>query len=593
MTISQIVLLSFIIFISLCVPFGIFVLLKWIFLKKYSKFLKKLENFLNEEPYINTLTILRTIDVKLNNSEKWLVEEIIASANDKMQDINVKISLIQKEKEIYARQTIEIEEKIADLHKIQKKLFNKLDNSKVFSCHLIIKEAINKKNELNLLEKNINENSLKILKPIEEFTKTKHEYLSIYLSLQNKITLWTEEINNDQFIKSLENVQNQINESLEKVNEYIERDNEEEMWKAFTSFKKVLYNLLLFDNHYENFKKTLFEMSAYSMFIEHIEKLKTTTTINFDNLNVLGYSNNIQELIDTTKAYFFQLDVHNTKENLKILLRNQQDFFNLVNKEYSAYLFIKTYKFDYIQKYLHIIKNKHSELKKEIDKISTIDKMFYWSLDTDHSELISLNNNIQNFIREYTDIIDNPNFSFTFKQELYKKIFLSISSFIDLCNQTEKRIDIFYTNASNPILKYFNLSKTYIIGLSKIKKNNIILSNKDKNLIYEIEEIKKRIDLIITSNKETNETKIEEYVKTLFDLVVVFLNTIVQKSTITKVFSLIITKYSYYQLMDQDFHNIVLESEKMLHYGQYLEGLQLLVHYIFTHYINNIKRRQH
>lgn len=80
--------------------------------------------------------------------------------------------------------------------------------------------------------------------------------------------------------------------------------------------------------------------------------------------------------------------------------------------------------------------------------------------------------------------------------------------------------------------------------------------------------------------------------KTLFDLVVV-LNTIVQKSTITKVFSLIITKYSYYQLMDQDFHNIVLESEKMLHYGQYLEGLQLLVHYIFTHYINNIKRRQH
>lgn len=96
---------------------------------------------------------------------------------------------------------------------------------------------------------------MKILKPIEEFTKTKHEYLSIYLSLQNKITLWTEEINNDQFIKSLENVQNQINESLEKVNEYIERDNEEEMWKAFTSFKKVLYNLLLFDNHYENFKR--------------------------------------------------------------------------------------------------------------------------------------------------------------------------------------------------------------------------------------------------------------------------------------------------------------------------------------------------
>ena len=64
MTTLQIVLLIVGILILIFIPFGIFVLLKWIFLKKYSNYLKKLETFLREEPYIDTLTILRTIDVK-------------------------------------------------------------------------------------------------------------------------------------------------------------------------------------------------------------------------------------------------------------------------------------------------------------------------------------------------------------------------------------------------------------------------------------------------------------------------------------------------------------------------------------------------
>lgn len=593
MTTLQIVLLIVGILMLIFIPFGIFVLLKWIFLKKYSNYLKKLETFLREEPYIDTLTILRTIDVKFTKSEKRLVERITNSPNDQIQDINVNISKIQKEKEEYARLTIEIEEKITELRKIKNKLFNKLDHSKVFSCHPIIVEANNKINELNLLKKNINERSLKLLKPIKEFNNTKYEYLSIYKSLQSKIATWIEEMDNEQFTRSLENIQNQIENLLEEVNECIERDNEEEMWKAFTSFKKVLYNLLLFDNHYESFKNRIFKMQGYKQLLRHIEKLKQTTTINFDNLNVAGYIQNVQELTKVTKESFFQLDVRNTKENLKALLRNKYDLFNLVDKELKAYFFIKQYNLEHIQKYLSIINNKHSELKKEIDKISTIDKMFYWSLDNDHSELVSLNNNIHSFIKEYTEIVDSPNSSYSSKQGLYKKIFLSISSFIDTCNQIEKRIDIFYANASNPILKYFNLSKTYIIGLSKIKRNDIILSDNDKNLIYQIEDIKKKIDLIIISNNErTRESKIEIYVKTLFDLVVTFLNTVVKKSTITQVFSLINTKYSYYQFVDEVFHEVVLESEKMLSDGQYLEGLEFLIRYIFKNYINNNTNRR-
>ena len=231
MTTLQIVLLIVGILILIFIPFGIFVLLKWIFLKKYSNYLKKLETFLREEPYIDTLTILRTIDVKFTKSEKRLVERITNSPNDQIQDINVNISKIQKEKEEYARLTIEIEEKITELRKIKNKLFNKLDHSKVFSCHPIIVEANNKINELNLLKKNINERSLKLLKPIKEFNNTKYEYLSIYKSLQSKIATWIEEMDNEQFTRSLENIQNQIENLLEEVNECIERDNEEEMWK--------------------------------------------------------------------------------------------------------------------------------------------------------------------------------------------------------------------------------------------------------------------------------------------------------------------------------------------------------------------------
>ena len=118
-------------------------------------------------------------------------------------------------------------------------------------------------------------------------------------------------------------------------------------------------------------------MQGYKQLLGHIEKLKQTTTINFDNLNVSGYIQNLQELTKVTKESFFQLDVRNTKENLKALLRNTYDLYNLVDKELKAYFFIKQYNLEHIQKYLSIINNKHSELKKEIDKISTIDKMFY------------------------------------------------------------------------------------------------------------------------------------------------------------------------------------------------------------------------
>lgn len=592
MTTAQIVLLVIGIIMIIFIPFIVFVVLKWIFLKKYSNYLKKLETFLKEEPYIDTLTILRTIDVKLNKQEKWLVHQITNSPNDQIQTLNEKIANLQKDKEIYAQHTIEVEEKISDLQKIKNKLFGNLDNSKVFSCHPIILEAKNKINELNLLKKNINESSLKVLKPIQEFTETKHNYLSIYNSLQMKIVNWIEEVEDPEFTKSLENTQSQIESLLEEVNECIERDNEEEMWIAFTSFKKVLYNLLLFEDHYENFRKTIFQMSSYSQILEYVEKMKERTEINFDNLNISGYIVNIQELMIITKNYFFQLDVPQTKEHLHVLLSNIHDLYNLVNKEVRAYFFSRAYNMEYIQKYLNLINTKHTEIKKEIDKISTIDKMFYWSLDNDHSELVSLNNNIQSFIKEYTENIDNPNYSYISRQEIYKKIFLSISSFIDLCNLIEKRIDIFYTDSKNPILKYINLSKTYIIGLSKIKKNDIILSNADRQLIKEIEDVKKTIDLIITSNEGPVQSQIEKHVQKLFDLVAKFLNDVVKKSTITKVFSLINAKYSYYEFIDERFQSIILESERMLSHGEYLEGLKTLVQYIWSNYVNDSKRRQ-
>ena len=262
----QIVLLSIFVPVLICSPFIIFVLAKWFFLKKYSNYLRKLEIFLNEEPFIDTLTILRTIDVKLSKSEKILTDQIISYSNDKIELANTRITKIQKDKEKFGQQTIIIEEKLSQLNKIKDRLLDKLTQSKVFSCRTIIKQAEERRRELNNLEKNINEESIKFLNPIQEFNNTEYEYIGIYKILETKIDKWKQEIVEQSFSKALEEKQTEINNYLEAVHNYIDSDNQEEMLKTFTSFKKVIYNLLMFDNHYESLLWLLSVDAAVSMF---------------------------------------------------------------------------------------------------------------------------------------------------------------------------------------------------------------------------------------------------------------------------------------------------------------------------------------
>ena len=79
--VTAIVLLS--IFIPIGVVLGcagLYVILKVFFLKKYSSYYDEYEKFIEREPYIEILTVLKVVDIILVQQEKLAVERMTTSA---------------------------------------------------------------------------------------------------------------------------------------------------------------------------------------------------------------------------------------------------------------------------------------------------------------------------------------------------------------------------------------------------------------------------------------------------------------------------------------------------------------------------------
>ncbi|MBD5423273.1 MAG: hypothetical protein HDR43_02145 [Mycoplasma sp.] len=564
----------------------LFIALKWLYLKKYAKYLDELEIFLKEEPYIDTLTVLRTVDVRLQEQEKTLIEEMTSSPNDQIKLNDIKMDDLNKKKEQFASQTITIEEKIKNLEILKNDLLDRLKNSKVFSCKKIVFEVEEEKNKLNDIKKNVNEESLKFINPIIEFSRKKYEYEKIYKSIDEKITKWLNEINNDDFVKNIndkmQKIQTYLGEAEESVNNFKQ---DEETFGSFARFKKMLFELLIFDNHYKSLKKYLFDNNDYLKIKKHIDSLKERFDINFDNLNVNTYLKNIEDELMQAKWHFYQLDTHNADLWTRKYLKSLSGLVQVLSQELRAWSFFKTNGLEQIRKYLGLLNNKYNELKAACESVVHIDKMFYWNLKSNLSEIENLNNTILSSILTYSDSMVNKNVSYISKQDHYKKVFLLMCSFVDACNELDKIIDSFYTEGISQGLRYNRLKKIYISGLSDIKKFNIKLTKEDDENIFSIERNKQKIDSYILDNIKYDEKTLKTHVDELFKLIVSFINNVLKKVVILKSFSLINTEYAYKRLVNDIYDDKVLKSEKLIKDGQYMTGLKKLIESIIE--VNN------
>ncbi|MBR4025775.1 MAG: hypothetical protein IKJ03_02345, partial [Mycoplasmataceae bacterium] len=183
--ILSISIISIVIFLFLS-----FFLIKLFFYFRYKNFSNKIEDFLKSEPYIDTLTTLRSVDITLRKKEKNLIEKMMQTSNDEIQEKDKEIAEINHYKEKFAQQQIEIEEKIKSISNLHTKLKEKLSKISPFSVRNIILDIKQFQQQIEKIKEEVNNETSKFIDPIKEFENKKYKYSKIVNNFKNLIQKW-------------------------------------------------------------------------------------------------------------------------------------------------------------------------------------------------------------------------------------------------------------------------------------------------------------------------------------------------------------------------------------------------------------------
>lgn len=560
---------------------GIFILIKYILLKKYSNYYDSLEVFLSHEPYIDTLTALRTVDITLKQQEKKYISRITSASNNQMNDDHEKLAEINNYKEKFASQFIQIEERIKNMKKLSEMIFDNLDKSIIFSCNKLINKVEEEKKHINEIKKEITKDTKKFIDPIRDFEKEKYRFQKIIREFEKKIQEWDEEIQSDEFKKNLEQKISLIQEYLGEALNHIGDAENELAYRSFTMFKKTLYDLIAFGNYYDLFKIALFVRAtkSFEKVYKYIEKVETTLGTNLNNLNVQTLLKNVNDELTNAKESFYKLNVSETEENIEKYFKSILHLTYTISLEINAFNFFIRYGIKEIRNCFIVVEKKYFELKSSCENILQIDKMIYQNLENELKEIESIINEIKIAIDNFTEI-ENSDTSYFEKQNKYKKIFVLMNHFFENCSHLEKTIDAFYTDGISQSLRYNKLKMIFINGLAEIKKFNIQLNIEDKYNISEIESKKQEIENYLINNQTYVEEELKEKVNVFFELMVKFVCLTIKKTFILKSFLLINNEYSYRRINDKFFDKKIIESEAMLEMGQYDKGIINLINAI-------------
>ena len=580
--VTAIVLLS--IFIPIGVVLGcagLYVILKAFFLKKYSSYYDEYEKFIEREPYIEILTVLKVVDIILVQQEKLAVERMTTSANDEIKWLEDQISEINENKDRFAKQQIVIEDKINQLKDYKNVLFGKLDESKFFSCVSIVKKIEFQKKVIEQLSKEIQDNTKKYIDPLKDFDREKSKYEKIYASLSERLNKWEEDIQSDLFKSNVDKRRNDLETYLGEAQTAAHANDQSNLLKYFTLFKKQMYELIRFDNYYNKFKETLVVKSeqTFKKINNYIDSIKLNIGTDLSNLNIDSILENVKNEFADAKRAFYDLDIEATQENIEKYHTSLLSLSYQLTSELNAFnYFNRIDPFAKIKSYFSHAKERQKELVEQIEKIQVVDKMFYWNMTTHLQELNKIYNDISISIQNFTETFNQPSTSFISKQQNFQRIILLLETFFTDSTNCEKNIELFYNEGKSQGARYHRLKKTYINGLSEIKKFNINLSIEDNEKINNIENMKQTIENHISSqNINSNEKELKVFVDKFYEMIIEFLMTVQKKAVLVKLFSLINTEYAYKRIENNLFDKKVIESENLIVEGKYEEGIKELV----------------
>lgn len=580
--ILSISIISIVIFLFLS-----FFLIKLFFYFKYKNFSNKIEDFLKSEPYIDTLTTLRSVDITLRKKEKNLIDKMMQTSNDEIQEKDKEMAEINHYKEKFAQQQIEIEEKIKSISNLHTKLKEKLSKISPFSVRNIILDIKQLQQQIEKIKEEVNNETSKFIDPIKEFENKKYKYSKIVNNFKNLIQKWESEINNESFSRNLYSKMESIDTFLNYAIENVDKHNFSESLTNFNLFKKNLYDLILFANYYDSFKETCLVniKNQFNKVLEYFEKTKND--INLNNSDIDFAIKNVELEIEEVKKSFFNLEIEATEKNIEKVFNSLLNLTFLIKKEVQAYYFfhdeINQHGYEEIKQFSINVDKKFDELKLNVNNISHIDKMIYLNFQEDINDLKILLEEINKNIDLYREDFQTGNLSNSMLQNRYEKILQSMLIFFEQINDVEKRIETFYKEGYSQGLRYYKLKKIYVNGFSQLRQMGVKLSIEDKEIISLIEKQKKYVE------DKIHEINSEEYLKdkvdTFFDLLSKFIMISLKKVVIIKSFYLINNEYSYNRIKNNMYNKKVLESQSLIQEGQYEKGLEVLIQTIMG--VNN------
>lgn len=564
-----------------------FFLIKLFFYFKYKNFSNKIEDFLKSEPYIDTLTTLRSVDITLRKKEKNLIDKMMQTSNDEIQEKDKEMAEINHYKEKFAQQQIEIEEKIKSISNLHAKLKEKLSKISPFSVRNIILDIKQFQQQIEKIKEEVNNETSKFIDPIKEFENKKYKYSKIVNNFKNLIQKWESEINNESFSRNLYSKMESIDTFLNYAIENVDKHNFSESLTNFNLFKKNLYDLILFANYYDSFKETCLVdvKNQFNKVLEYFEKTKND--INLNNSDIDFAIKNVELEIEEVKKSFFNLEIEATEKNIEKVFNSLLNLTFLIKKEVQAYYFfhdeINQHGYEEIKQFSINVDKKFDELKLNVNNISHIDKMIYLNFQEDINDLKILLEEINKNIDLYREDFQTGNLSNSMLQNRYEKILQSMLIFFEQINDVEKRIETFYKEGYSQGLRYYKLKKIYVNGFSQLRQMGVKLSIEDKEIISLIEKQKKYVE------DKIHEINSEEYLKdkvdTFFDLLSKFIMISLKKVVIIKSFYLINNEYSYNRIKNNMYNKKVLESQSLIQDGQYEKGLEVLIQTIMG--VNN------
>ena len=564
-----------------------FFLIKLFFYFKYKNFSNKIEDFLKSEPYIDTLTTLRSVDITLRKKEKNLIEKMMQTSNDEIQEKDKEIAEINHYKEKFAQQQIEIEEKIKSISNLQNKLKEKLSKISPFSVRSIILEIKQLQQQIEKIKEEVNNETSKFIDPIKEFENKRYKYSKIVNNFKNLIQKWETEINDESFSKNLDSKMKLIDTFLHDAIENVDKHNFSESLTNFNLFKKNLYDLILFGNYYDSFKETCL-INIKNQFNKVLEYFETTKNeINLNNVDIDFAIKNVETEIEEVKKNFFNLEVEQTEKNIEKVFNSLLNLTFLIKKEVQAYYFfhdeVNQHGYEEIKQFSINVDKKFNEVQLNVNNISHIDKMIYWSFQEDINDLKILLEEINKNIDLYREDFQTGNLSNSMLQNRYEKILQSMLMFFGQINDIEKRIETFYREGYSQGLRYYKLKKIYVNGLSQLRQMGVKLSIEDKEIISLLEKQKKYLEDKI--HERNSEEYLKEKVDSFFDLLSKFIMISLKKVVIIKSFYLINNEHSYNRIKNNMYNKKVLESQSLMQDGQYEKGLEVLIQAIMG--VNN------